>query len=155
MEMWGHKLDTHLSEHIHAYKLRKARITCRWQMCLQGKRLWRANIPPVTNVHTSIGLLSGATSAHLIWEWKLAWFHFARSLNSRKRRKPGHLLKVGWKTVFSNRVLTIKSTQSIPHGHASEGTKGWELIKAKGEFLKQIETHSYNVFPRFKALLIP
>lgn len=43
----------------------------------------------------SMGVLSSATSAHLIWEWKLAWFHFAGSLNSREWRKPGHLLKVG------------------------------------------------------------
>lgn len=70
-------------------------------------------MPSTVNVYTNTGHLSSAVHAHLIWEWELAWFYFGRSLNSRKWRKPGHLLEVRLKTVFSNKNLKVSSIQSF------------------------------------------
>lgn len=68
----------------------------------------------------STGSLSGATSAHLIWEWKLARFHLSRSLNSREWRKPGHLLKMGEKQTAFSEDSTAEACRVLC-GHASEG----------------------------------
>ena len=89
------------------------------------------------NVHTATGFLSRVTSAHLIWERKLARFHLARSLNSREWRKPGHLLEVGEKQTPFSEDSTADACRVLC-GHASEGTEVTGINKGQeGMFITE------------------